>query len=54
MQEALEELPGIGPGPGAARFPAFESGKRQIKKMRTEKYHRFGLRKPVDTTPENK
>jgi hypothetical protein len=54
MQEALEELPGIGPGPGAARFPAFESGKRQIKKTHAKKGHRFGLRKPAGTTPQNK
>ena len=54
LQEALEELPGIGPGLGAARFPAFESRKRQIKKMRPEKGHRFGLGKPVVLTPENK
>jgi hypothetical protein len=54
LQESLKELPGIGPGLGAARFPAFESGKRQIKKMHAKKGHRFGLRKPVVTTPENK
>ena len=54
LQEALKELPGIRPGLGAARFPAFESGKRQIKKMTAEKGHRLGLRKPVGATPENK
>ena len=54
MQEALKELPGIGPGLGAARFPTFQGCKGQIKKMRPEKHHRFGLRKPVGTTPENK
>ena len=54
LQEALKELPGIGPGFGAARFPTFQGCKGQIEKMRPEKHHRFGLRKPVGTTPENK
>jgi hypothetical protein len=39
---------------GAARFPAFESGKRQIKKMHAKKRDSLGLGKPVVLTPENK
>jgi hypothetical protein len=54
FQEALEELPGVSPGPGAARLPAFESCKSQIEKVRPEEGHRFGLRKTVRLTPEKK
>ena len=54
LQEALEEFPGIGPGLGATRFPAFQGCKRQIKKVRAKKGHRFSLRKPMGATPEKK
>jgi hypothetical protein len=53
-QEALEELPGIGPGLGAARFPAFQGCKGQIKKMHAKKGDSLGLGKPVVLTPEKK
>ena len=54
VQEALKELPGIGPGLGAARFPAFQGCKGQIKKMHAKKRDSLGLGKPVGLTPENK
>jgi hypothetical protein len=54
LQEALEELPGIGPGLGAARFPAPQARKGQIKEMRPEKGDSLGLGKPVVLTPEKK
>ena len=54
LQEALEELPGIGSGLGAARFPAPQARKGQIKEMRPEKGDSLGLGKPVVLTPEKK
>ena len=54
LQEALEELPGIGPGLGAARFPAFQGCKGQIKKMHAKKGDSLGLGKPAVLTPEKK
>ena len=54
LQEALEELPGIGPGLGAARLQAPQARKGQIKEMRPEKGDSLGLGKPVVLTPEKK
>jgi hypothetical protein len=54
LQEALKELTGIRPWRRPTRFPAFQGCKGQIKKMCPEKHHRFGLRKSVGLTPENK
>ena len=54
LQEALEELTGTGPGLGAARFPAPQARKGQIKEMRPEKGDSLGLGKPVVLTPEKK
>jgi hypothetical protein len=54
FQEPGQKLSGIRPRRRPTRFPAFQGCKGQIKKMRPEKHHRFGLRKPVGSTPEKK
>jgi hypothetical protein len=54
FQEPGQEFSSIRPRRCSAGFPALESGKGEIKKMRPEKAHRFGLGKPVGLTPEKK
>jgi hypothetical protein len=54
LQKPGQKLSSIRPRRCSAGFPALESGKGEIKKMRPKKRDRFGLRKAVGLTPENK
>jgi hypothetical protein len=54
FQKAKQKFAGIGPGPSPATFPTLQSRESQIEEVVSEKRHRFGLRKAVGLTPENK
>ena len=54
FQKAKQKFAGIGPGPSSARFPTLQSRESQVEEVGSEKRHRFGLRKAVGLTPQNK